>query len=365
MNYPIVFECYSDIKIKCFVYHPYATDWKKTIAWHSSRHPRPIYAWGDVREVNHLSNFQDSLHFMKVPDQLINLGVDPDKILYIGNHHAMVDDNDVRIWTKSKMHSIFLRYFEFDTVTRHTPVSEHRDHWQTFKKVSPSIPKKKYLCLFGKPRKFMRIGAMIKLVEHEMHHDAWISSLVSGQGISQSIKLAEKYWPRETVQQVLEKFQGSIDDIEIDAPQTSESNYRGYPYDPSLYQNTDISIIAETNDVYQDKIPTMNQFFITEKTARPMYNKHPFVILSTRNFLSNLKYLGYETFNTVIDESYDHIEDPYQRLDKALAAAESLSKQAQSSAVRKICNYNFDHLHTVFAQEKHKLIQLLLNMASK
>jgi len=365
LNYPVVYECYSQIKIKCFTYHPSCTNWNEIITWHKTRHPRPIFSWGDVREVNHISNFLDSHYFTSVPKQLMKCGVSPDKIIYIGNHHAMVDQQDVHQHISKHMSSIFLRYFELDAVLRHNPIYDTRKNWQG-PLTQPNIkPSKKYLCMFGKPRKFMRIGAMIKMIEHSMHHDALISSLAEKQGIDHSTEWASQYWPKEQVHQTLTQFQGSLDKVNYDAPETADSNYRGYPYDEKLYQNTLMSIIAETNDIPIDKIPTLSQFFITEKTARTIYNKHPFIMLSTVNFLQKLRDLGYQTFNTIIDESYDIEKDPYQRLEMALTSARELCLHASSTQVKQICKHNFNHLHTVYALEHSRFINLLLYLSSK
>jgi len=51
-----------------------------------------------------------------------------------------------------------------------------------------------------------------------------------------------------------------------------------------------------------------NTFFPTEKTIRPIIAKTPFVIMGPKNYLSNLKKLGFKTFSRWWDESYDYCE---------------------------------------------------------
>jgi len=70
---------------------------------------------------------------------------------------------------------------------------------------------------------------------------------------------------------------------------------------PPQYNDTKCSVIAETLD--DDHIP-----FISEKTAKAMMAGHIFVILSGINFLKNLRSLGFKTFSSVFDESYDDAE---------------------------------------------------------
>jgi hypothetical protein len=206
---------------------------------------------------------------------------------------------------------------------------------------------KKYLALFGKPRKFMRAGAMILMHRNGMDHDAIISSLAEQQGIQQAVEWTSQYWDKQELETVFNKHAGAVDHIVYDSPQTMDSNYRGYPYDVDLYRNTAISIVAETNDVASDNHP-LGQFWVTEKICRTMFNHHPFVVLSTPHFLKNLKQLGYQTFDSIIDESYDECTDPYTRLAKAIGSARDLADNITSTLLKDIVVHNFQMLHKVF-----------------
>ena len=53
---------------------------------------------------------------------------------------------------------------------------------------------------------------------------------------------------------------------------------------------------------------------ITEKTARAIINKHPFIIASTPRFLEQLRARGYETFSNIWPEDYDMEYDDEQRM---------------------------------------------------
>lgn len=55
--------------------------------------------------------------------------------------------------------------------------------------------------------------------------------------------------------------------------------------------------------------------FITEKTWKPIANAQPFIIVGNRHSLQYLRNLGYRTFYEIgIDESYDDIQDPVERM---------------------------------------------------
>jgi hypothetical protein len=70
-----------------------------------------------------------------------------------------------------------------------------------------------------------------------------------------------------------------------------------------IYDSTSVSYICETHDNigYQ----YVSNHFITEKTYRPIINRHPFVVQATAGFLENLHNKGFLTFSKYIDESYD------------------------------------------------------------
>lgn len=67
------------------------------------------------------------------------------------------------------------------------------------------------------------------------------------------------------------------------------------------YDKIFLDIVAETYVLG-------NTFFPTEKTLRPIMAKTPFIVLGPKNYLHNLKKLGYMTFDRWWNESYDQIE---------------------------------------------------------
>lgn len=70
----------------------------------------------------------------------------------------------------------------------------------------------------------------------------------------------------------------------------------GYP-SMDLYKNTFIEIVPET--IFKDG------YFFTEKTAKPIATKTPFLAVSSMGYLDYLRSLGFRTFNHLISEKYD------------------------------------------------------------
>lgn len=75
----------------------------------------------------------------------------------------------------------------------------------------------------------------------------------------------------------------------------------------NFYQSSYFSVVTETLYNYPIR-------FITEKVFRPITHKHPFILLAPPKSLEILKSLGYKTFSSVIDESYDNELDHNKRL---------------------------------------------------
>lgn len=76
-----------------------------------------------------------------------------------------------------------------------------------------------------------------------------------------------------------------------------------------FYQRSLVSLITETN--YDASETTL-----TEKSFKPLLNKHPFIILGRPGVLKGLRDMGFKTFDKLWDESYDQIQDPGVRLAK-------------------------------------------------
>ena len=93
--------------------------------------------------------------------------------------------------------------------------------------------------------------------------------------------------------------------------------------------------------------------FRTEKIAKPLAMGHPFIVAANRGFYRDLRDLGFKTFGSVIDESFDLIDDAQSRMDRLIEVVDDLCKQDLGSfldACRSICKYNQQHL-AQFTQE--------------
>ena len=108
-----------------------------------------------------------------------------------------------------------------------------------------------------------------------------------------------------------------------------------------------------------------DELFFTEKIIKPIVNLHPFIVISTTGYLRTLKKLGFKTFDSIFDESYDTIEDSFERLEFIIKQIDSiLSKpkeeiQKMYDDVFDICRYNRNLLYTKYSNKNEHIINIL------
>lgn len=90
---------------------------------------------------------------------------------------------------------------------------------------------------------------------------------------------------------------------------------------------------------------------LTEKVFKPIVARQPFILLSTPGSLDYLRDYGFKTFSNVIDESYDKVTNPNQRINcvvneiEKIANLTELEKQKMYDNVRDTVEYNFNHFY--------------------
>ena len=96
-----------------------------------------------------------------------------------------------------------------------------------------------------------------------------------------------------------------------------------------IFDSSWYSIVGETS--HQN-----NQVFITEKTAKPIIAKRVFVLFAAQGCLEFLRSHGFQTFDGIIDESYDSIEDDQLRWNAACKQMSWLLTQNPQEILAKV-----------------------------
>jgi hypothetical protein len=88
-----------------------------------------------------------------------------------------------------------------------------------------------------------------------------------------------------------------------------------------------------TETVYYD-----NKLHLTEKIFKPIVAQRPFILIAAPGNLAYLKSYGFQSFDRWIDESYDDIQDPAERIIAVL------------DQVEKLCRLSPQELHTMYQE---------------
>ena len=134
-----------------------------------------------------------------------------------------------------------------------------------------------------------------------------------------------------------------------DLSDSEHNNHKLINHD--FYQNAYFNFVVETH-FDNDTI------FLTEKTFKPILNLQPFVIVGNPGSLQLLKSLGYKTFDHVLDNSYDTIDNNTQRwrcLSQSIAAAQRRLPELFAQAVPDIL-----HNQQLFTSSKKSRLNTLL-----
>lgn len=193
------------------------------------------------------------------------------------------------------------------------------------------------LCVASFLYKYHRSRSKIKFPLHDDYVQRRSIS-TSQRGLGIDMAFAKYYTHKERASQILDFLSVlPIDDVkekwtkeELMQVVLNQSQFHSY----DLYQTVAVEIVNETN--------ITKGFFVTEKTVRPIAYYTPFVVMATANFLKNFRTLGFKTFGTVWDESYDELEGK-DRLEKIYQTINEIAKMDCKDIQRQthdICVYN-------------------------
>jgi len=118
---------------------------------------------------------------------------------------------------------------------------------------------------------------------------------------------------------------------------------------PMWYDDTCFGVVVES---FNGKNLTVEvPVFVTEKTFKPVAGHQPFMIIGGAGILAYLRSQGFETYNNIFDETYDHETDFDKKLDIIARNIENYVKQPYDTVtLEKIKHnfelfYNFDTIH--------------------
>lgn len=199
---------------------------------------------------------------------------------------------------------------------------------------------KAYLCL-NRRWKHHRWYAIHELHHRNLLHCGYVSYGHVDVYCQDPVKDTRLRFPRTKIIPDLEsKFP-----LVLDTDQFHKNLAYDFPGNPPshshyLYYDTWFSLVNET-------LTDPKTVFLSEKIFKPIMHHHPFVVIGTSHVIQALRDFGFSVFDSVIDHSYDKIEDEQDRAEAVIDEVERLCKIDWSAAYDKIKDeiiHNFQHL---------------------
>ena len=126
---------------------------------------------------------------------------------------------------------------------------------------------------------------------------------------------------------------------------------------PRAYTDTAFSIVTET--IYDYPFT-----FRTEKIWKPMIMRHPFVAVANVGYYRALHQAGFRTFGDLVDESFDEIWEPRERIEAMIEVIQDIIRngaQAFLAAAADTCKYNQEHLREHNRRERAALPNTIID----
>jgi hypothetical protein len=121
---------------------------------------------------------------------------------------------------------------------------------------------------------------------------------------------------------------------------------------PEIHYFRELRIDTYFEVVTETYLTDDTTLYITEKTLRPIFRFQPFIHIGTPYVLRELRRMGFRTFAPLVDESYDAIVDPVERMAAILEQVDRLCRLTKVELHEAYCGmwdtleHNFNHLVT-------------------
>ena len=126
---------------------------------------------------------------------------------------------------------------------------------------------------------------------------------------------------------------------------------------PRAYTDTAFSIVTET--IYDYPFS-----FRTEKIWKSVIMGHPFVVAANVGYYRALHQAGFRTFGDLVDESFDSIWEPRERMEAMIEVIHDIIRNGSASflmASEDVCKYNQEHLREHNRRERAALPQSIID----
>ena len=169
----------------------------------------------------------------------------------------------------------------------------------------------------------------VKLYDRLLKENLLSNSLYTFLGLDKPVRLTQEY----------------------ELPWVKPEDYPKWGLDQDIteqpYIDTVCSLVSETND--NDDV---NDIFITEKIWNPIMAQHVFVVHGNHIYLQKLREMGFKTFNSYFDESYDLECDRDKKIDAVVSLCKHLRTVDWQDIYRQTIALRQHNYDTFFNKEK-------------
>jgi|TARA_Y100000310_G_scaffold231464_1_gene234026 hypothetical protein len=329
----------------------------------------------DRSSINNFYIEEESEYWEILEDFLKKYNIDYDLISIVGPDKYMLKEDERFIDNKGVTFMNFQHQAAYQNFYNLKYFSNFKGIIQSSK---PFLKEKKFMCLNNSSRPW-RADIFIFLNLKGYIDDGYLSYgnyyPVTEQhlefGVSERMGYEEDFYELDYKKKDIEDALNKTPRI-IDYKKNWDKNLSGNIgtiINPTLYLNSYFSIITETDfDMAWKKISVNH---ITEKTIKTFLVFHPFILCGPYKSLEILRDWGFKTFHPFIDETYDTIKDPVERMNHIKIEIDKLCNKSLLELdewywkMEKILLYNHNHVKKHSKNQILNLIELMENKWKK
>jgi hypothetical protein len=197
-------------------------------------------------------------------------------------------------------HGLEKNYLNFEVIEfSHTAIDFMKWH-EFFSQeyvAEPNNSKGTFLFLTGKPLGYHRVGLLYKIWKNNLIDQCRYSFFGNTDEFKESCAAYIDFLDQELFFRQVDNQ--SPDSVVVQHTGPLSIHYLGIPYDRTLYQNTQFSVVSET---YSWQGPP---YHTTEKIWRAILNCHPFMLAGQPGLVDFLESLGFDCYRSYLKKDYE------------------------------------------------------------
>jgi len=220
----------------------------------------------------------------------------------------------------------------------------------------------------SKTKKFLSLNRMwrkhrvmlVSMLSHKnLLQHGYVSLGVFPEEKNQAYALLEHRHMQQGFLKIIDSLPLQIDNVDLKINQFQMNSL-----DIFYYQQSCFSLVSSTMALAEQELSVG----FTEKEIKPILARHPFIIWNRPGVLKHLQSMGFLTFESWFDESYDDELDDILRLEKIIVEVERLCNMSFDQwellldEMKPVLNHNFNRMtnytaeHCFFNSDLKKLL---------